>query len=114
MRWLVNLEGNREDIERLLAEPPEGLFAPAAPHVASLEIVDPDHENGNDEARAAGKILIDAAVRHLNGYCKLRWGRSFGGVTAREIRYVAPDGAVVWWGSLSPRTSTWSRRNTRT
>lgn len=94
MRWLVNLEGSREDIERLLAEPPQGLCATEDPRAALLEIVDPDHENNTDEARAVGKTLIDAGVRHLNGFGKLRWGRSFGGVVAKRTRYVAPDGGV--------------------
>lgn len=93
MRWLVELEASREDIERLLAESPEGLFATEDPLVALLEILDPEHENNTDEARAVGRTLIDAAVRRWNGFGKLRWGRSFGGVTAGRTSYVAADGA---------------------
>ena len=78
MRWLVELEASREDIERLLAESPEGLFATEDPLVALLEILDPEHENNTDEARAVGRTLIDAAVRRWNGFGKLRWGRSQG------------------------------------
>lgn len=92
MRWIVNLNGSREDIDRLLAERPEGLSTTDEPNVAQLEIVDPANENNTDEARDVGRTLIDAAVRHLNGFGKLRWGRSFGGVTVGGTGYVDEDG----------------------
>ncbi|MBK6956721.1 MAG: hypothetical protein IPH27_15205 [Actinomycetales bacterium] len=101
MRWLVNLEGNREDVERLLAQPPKGLAATTEAHVALLELVDPHHAYQSEEALAAGRTLLDSALRHLNGLGKLRWGRVFADLTIRSVSFVADDGSTgqVWFGS---------------
>lgn len=92
MRWIVNLTGSREDIERLLAEPLEGLSATDDPRLVRLEVVDPRHPNNSDEARSEGRAMLDAAVRRLNGFGRLRWGRSFGCLDAGETSYVDSDG----------------------
>ena len=76
VRWVVTLEGNRPDVERLLAEPSEGLSAAGDPRQVRLELEDPEHDVATDEARQAGKVAIEAAVRHLNGFGKVRWGRA--------------------------------------
>lgn len=94
MRWIVNLEGNRRDIERLLTQPVDGLAATSEAHMATLEILDPDHADKSDEALAAGRTLIDAALRHLNGFGKLRWGRAFTALTIRGVSYEAQDGST--------------------
>jgi hypothetical protein len=40
----------------------------------------------------AGRTLIDATVRHLNGFGTLRWGRTCEGVTAKAVRYFDSEG----------------------
>lgn len=92
MRWIVNLNGSRGDIERLLAESLERLAATDDPCMVRLEIVDPRHPKNSDEARSEGRAMIDGTVRHLNGFGRLRWGRSFGGIDAGGISYVDSDG----------------------
>lgn len=92
MRWIVTLAGSREDIKRLMSDSPAGLSVTDDPRLVRLEIVDPRHPNNGDEARSEGRALIDAAVRHLNGYGRLRWGRTFGGLDAKGTSYVASDG----------------------
>lgn len=103
MRWLVTLDGSRLDIERLLAESSDRLSATEEPREVVLEIRDPDHGEATDESRQAGRTLIDAAVRHLNGYGKLRWDRAFGGVTVKAVSYFdsegRPGGQVVFVGT---------------
>ena len=100
MRWLVTLEGNRPDVERLLAESSERLSATDETREVVLEIADAEHDVVTDESRQAGRTLIDAAVRHLNGFGKLRWGRTYEGVTVKAVRYFdsegRPGGQVVF------------------
>jgi hypothetical protein len=103
VRWLVTLEGNRSDVERLLAESSDRLSATEAPGEVILEITDAEHDVASDESRQAGRMLIDAAVRHLNGFGKLRWGRTYEGVTVKTVRYFdsegRPGGQVVFVGT---------------
>jgi hypothetical protein len=100
VRWLVTLEGNRRDVERLLAESSERLSATEESLELALEITDTAHDVATDESRQAGRTLIDAAVRHLNGFGKLRWGRTYEGVTVKTVRYFdsvgRPGGQVVF------------------
>ena len=103
MRWLVTLEGNWPDVERLLAESSDRLSATEEPREVVLEITDVEHDLATDESRQAGRMLIDAAVRHLNGFGKLRWGRAYGGVAVKTVRYFdsegRPGGQVVFVGT---------------
>jgi len=103
MRWLVDVEGDRRDIEQLLAQRVEGVIGAAEAHMVLLEVVDPDHADYSDDALAAGRSLIDSALRRLNGFGRLRWGRAFTALTIRGVSYVAQDGSAgqVWFGSAS-------------
>lgn len=100
MQWLVTLEGNRRDVERLLAESSKRLWATEESRELLLEITDAEHDAATDESRQAGRTLVDAAVRHLNGFGKLRWGRTYEGVTVKMVRYFdsvgRPRGQVVF------------------
>ena len=78
VRWLVTLEGNRLDIERLLQQPSKQLTATEEPRNLVFEVIDDDHDMATDDAREAGKALIEAAVRHLNGFARLRFGFCLG------------------------------------
>lgn len=92
MRWLVTLEGNRLDAERLLQQSAEQLTATDEPRQLVLEVIDGEHDLATDDARQAGRALIEAAVRHLNGFAKLRWGRAFEGVVVKNVRYFDSQG----------------------
>jgi hypothetical protein len=88
----VTLEGSRQDVEFLLTESFEGLTATEDPREVILEITDTEHGLLTDEARQAGRTQIDAAVRHLNGFGKLRWGRTYEGVTVTTVKYLDSEG----------------------
>jgi hypothetical protein len=92
VRWLVTLEGNPPDVERLLGESWNRLSVGETPDEVVLEIRDAEHDVATDESRQAVRALIEAAVRHLNGLGKLRWGRSFEGLTVRTVRYIDAEG----------------------
>ena len=76
----------------MLAEASEGLTAIEDPREILLEITDNEHDLLTDEERQAGRTLIDAAVRHLNGFGKLRWGRTYEGVTIKTVEYPESEG----------------------
>lgn len=101
MRWIVTLEGNTRDIARLLAESPR-LSAGGSDREAVLEF-DDGREEATDESRQAIRAQIEAAVRHFNGFGRLRWGRSFEGVTVKGgVKYFGlggESGEVVFVGS---------------
>ena len=99
---MVTLEGNRPDIELLLGESAERLSASDDPRRARLEFEDHDHELATDEARQAGKAAIDAAVRHVNGFGRLRWGRTYGGVEVKDVLCIDSSGRAQHVVFLEP------------
>lgn len=98
---MVTLEGNRPDIELLLGESGERLSA-SDPRRVRLAFEDPDHDLATDEARQAGKVAIDAAVRRLNGFGKLRWGRTFDGVEVKAVQCIDSSGRTQHVVFLEP------------
>jgi hypothetical protein len=93
VRWIVTLAGRHRDIERLAAESLVGLSVVASvPSELILEMNDPEGDATADEAPHAAKAVIDAAVRHINGFGKLRWGRGFEGVAVSAIKSVDAAG----------------------
>jgi hypothetical protein len=94
VRWVVTLEGNRRDIEFLLGESFGRLTASDDPREVLLELDDPDHDVATDEARQAGKVAIDAAVRRLNGFGKLRWGRTYEGIAVKTVQNIDSSGGI--------------------
>jgi hypothetical protein len=82
--WLVTIQGARLDVERLLVQA-EGLISPTpSPVQATLEISGPD-----SQSPAPGRRVEASAIRCINGFGALRWGRAFRGV---EIRSAASNG----------------------
>jgi hypothetical protein len=92
VRWVITLEANRGDVARLLAEAAHSLSATADPRQLELELEDPEHEAATDDARQAGRFIIEAAIRRLNGFGKLRWARTFEGVALRNVKYIDSSG----------------------
>lgn len=96
MRWLAILSGSRQDVDRLYAESLEGLSADeSTPDQLILEVLNPEADAVGEEAPHAAKAVIDASVRHINGFGKLRWGRAFAGVSISDIKSVDSAGRVT-------------------
>jgi len=89
---MVTLEGNRLDIERLLEQSSERLTATGLSREVVLEVIDGDNDVAIGNERHAGRALIEVAVRHLNGFGKLRWGRAFEGVEVKNVKYFDSEG----------------------
>ncbi len=93
VRWLVTLKGTRQDVERILAGSPAGPSACSEDRELILvEVLDSEHDLATDESRQAGRTLIDAAVRHLNGFGRLQWGRAFDGLQIQRVQCIDSDG----------------------
>lgn len=92
VRWVITLEASRGDVERLVAQAAVSLSATGNPREVELEFEDHEHEVATDEARQAGRLIVEAAIRHLNGFGKLRWGRTFEGVALRNVKYIDSSG----------------------
>lgn len=89
MRWIVTLSGRRDDIDRLEAESFAGLSrVPSDQPQLLFELDNPEDDVAADVAPHAAKAVVDAAVRHINGFGKLRWGRTFEGVSGSAIKTV--------------------------
>ena len=94
VRWFVTFEGNRPDVERLLAESSERLTATDVPREIALEITDIRYDVSTDQSREAGRSLTDAALRHLNGFGKLRWGRTYEDIRVKSVTCVDSAGEL--------------------
>jgi hypothetical protein len=101
MRWIVTIETrNRRDMERLLAQPSH-LAAGESPREAIVEFCD-ELDEATDESRQAVRTQVEKVVRHLNGVGKLKWGRTFEGVTVGSVRHInsaGKSGQVVFLGA---------------
>lgn len=84
-------------MERLAAESVPGLTADNAdPKQLVLELNDPEGAATGDDAPHAAKAVIDAVVRDLNGFGRLRWGQMFDGISASQaVKAVGPAGDVT-------------------
>jgi hypothetical protein len=91
VRWLVTLSASKRDVERLAAESLAGVSADTTdPRQLLLELHDPEGGATDDEAPHAAKAVIDAFVRDINGFGRLRWGRTFEGVSVPAIKSFNP------------------------
>ncbi len=109
MRWVVTLQANAADIERLLAQASDRLSGTESSREVVLEFEDAAGDVATDESRQSARTMIEAAVRHLNGFGKLRWGRTFDGVKVKGVSHIDSEGRsgqVVFVGTayahLSP------------
>lgn len=101
MRWTATLRARREDVERLLAESVPDLSAADGDdsHLVFTFSDPPDDGSFESESHAA-KAVIDAFVRHVNGFGRLRWGRSFEGVALASTRAVDANGKTTQYAFL--------------
>ena len=81
------LAASRRDVERLITESLDGLSAAEdTPERMVLELDDPEGSAVGDDAPHAAKAVIDATLRRINGFGKLRWGRTFEGSSMSRSR----------------------------
>jgi hypothetical protein len=87
VRWLVTLSGSRKNLQLLAGESLPGVAADAGTsNELILKLHDPEGDARAEEAALAAKAVIDSSIRHINGFGRLRWGRTFEGVSASAIR----------------------------
>ncbi|MDW5592964.1 hypothetical protein VSS74_01355 [Conexibacter stalactiti] len=101
MRWTATLRARKQDVERLLAEavPDLSVAGEDDSHLVFAFSDPPDDGSFESESHAA-KAVIDAFVRHINGFGRLRWGRSFEGVTVASTRATDSNGKVTQYEFL--------------
>jgi hypothetical protein len=92
MRWIVTLKGSSRVVDWLVAEFPELSPVEGERGQLRLEFDDPEGDATGDEAPHAGKAVIDAYVRRLNGFGRLRWARSFEAVSIAAVRTIDSTG----------------------
>jgi len=84
VRWIVTLSASREDAERLVSEFSELSEVEKSTNEyirdLHLELDDPEGDAPEEHAPSIARAVIDAHVRRINGFGKLRWGRAFEGV----------------------------------
>lgn len=93
VRWLVTLSGGKQDVERLAtASLPKVSAVEDAPLELLLELDHPEEGATGDDAAHAASAVIDEAVRGINGFGRLRWGRTFAGVEITKTLAIRADG----------------------
>lgn len=99
MRWVVTLYGTRQDAERLIHELPELSAVEDSPSEyyrdLHLELDDPEGDAPEEDAMHVGRAVIEAHVRRINGFGRLRWGRTFEGVEITEFTTVDSEGETT-------------------
>jgi hypothetical protein len=103
VRWLVTLSASKRDVERLTEESLADLTADATdPEHLLLELHDPEGDATGDEVPRRAKAVIDALVRHINGFGRLRWGRTFEGVSVSTTKSFDPAGGETLRLTIEP------------
>lgn len=93
MRWLVTLSASKRDIDLLSGESLERLDVdPANPSRLVFELQDPERDAAGEDASHAAKARIDAFVQQVNSFGRLRWGRTFGGLSIASIKSIDAAG----------------------
>ena len=93
MKWVVTLSAERVDVERLLSQRLDGLSKdPDDPRQLHMTLIDPEGEATGEEASGLARAKIEVSVERLNGVGRLRWGRTFGGVSVAAVRSYDDDG----------------------
>jgi hypothetical protein len=95
MRWLVTLSATAQDAERLAASFPETSVDDRSTskyhRQLRLEFEDLAGDADDDDLGIA-RASIDAHVRRMNDFGRLRWGRTFEGVEVRDYKTVNSSG----------------------
>jgi hypothetical protein len=104
--------GATADVERLL-HTSIGMLSPIDDNqgqlLLCLQAVDQSLEA--EDATFPMHDLIDGLVDRLNGVARLRWGRTFEGVSVAAIRSFDEEGHETRTSQLSPLSTTWLPRD---
>jgi hypothetical protein len=92
VRWIITLKGSWRVVDWLAAEFPELSSVEGERSQLRVEFDNPEGPATGDAAPHAGKAVIDAYVRRLNGFGRLRWGRSFEAVEIAGVRTIDSTG----------------------
>jgi hypothetical protein len=95
VRWIVTLSGNPPDVERLAAGFADLSAAEGSPRELRLEFDNPEGETPQEDTANVARAVIEAQVRRINGFARLRWGRTFEGVEISNYMTVGPDGKIA-------------------
>ena len=106
MRWIVTLYGTKRDAERLLGEFPELSAVDDSSSEyhrdVHLELDDPEGDAPEANALNVARTAIEAHVRRINGFGRLRWGRAFEGVEITDFKTIDDEGDTVTIRFLEP------------
>jgi hypothetical protein len=92
VRWIATVEGNRRDVERLVGAYPR--IAACNDGREAVITFEDAHDEATDATRETIRREIETALRHINASGKLRWGRSFQGISLKGgVKYEAASGA---------------------
>lgn len=106
MRWVVTLWGTKQDAERLVGEFPELSaveYSPSEYHRdLHLELDVPEGDAPEGNALNVARAVIEAHVRRINGFGRLRWGRTFEGVEITDFKTIDSQGETATIHFLEP------------
>jgi hypothetical protein len=106
VRWVVTLYGTKSDAERLVREFPEPRaveYSPSEYHRdVHLQLDDPEAEAPEGNALNVTRAVVQAHVRRIKGFGRLRWGRTFEGVEVTEFKTVDSVGKTMTIHFLEP------------
>ena len=102
MRWAITITGSERDIQRVVDAFPD-LSAGDSVKEAVLRFED-EWDELTDDSLEVVRQRGEAAVRHLNAVGKLRFGRTFEGVSIDRYKHdggTGPPGSRVFLKSVS-------------
>lgn len=106
VRWVVTLYGTKQDVERLVGEFPELSAVEVSPSEyhrdVQLELDDPEGDAPEGTALNVARGVIEARVRRINGFGRLRWGRMFEGVEITDFHTIDCEGETMAIHFLEP------------
>lgn len=99
VRWVVTLQGTTQDIERLLDEFSELSAVEDASteyhRDVRLQLDDPEGDAPDEDGLNVARAAIEAYVRRINGFGRLRWGRMFESVEIMKFQTVDSGGETT-------------------
>jgi hypothetical protein len=95
VRWVVTLFGDQQDVQRLAETFSEISEVEGEIYDVQLTLDDPEGDVAEGDASGVGRAVIEAHVRRINGFGRLRWGRIYKGVEITGYKTIDADGETV-------------------
>jgi hypothetical protein len=106
VRFVVTLHGTKQDAERLVGEFPELSAVEDSENEyhrnVHLELDDPGGDAPDEDALNVARAVIEAHVRRINGFGRLRWGRTFERVEMTDLKTIDAEGETTTIVFLEP------------